>query len=172
MPRWQLSTFLECGWDCVVFAVAAVECGGGDHWAGIQNCCFHRWLPYKQKEIVWIVCYDAHWTEFKFRKNWCPIWSVKTSFCQKRYGILYDWSLERDLETSCKTGFLTVYCIPGASEAWELGQLSAVNVLKVLNGIKKNKEIKKHVILKELTFLNYLFGCNWENHELFCISLS
>ncbi len=30
-------------------------------------------------------------TEFRF-----PIWRAKTSFCQKRYGSLYDWSLERE----------------------------------------------------------------------------
>ncbi len=28
------------------------------------------------------------------RKKWSPIWSVKTSFCQKRYGSQYDWSRE------------------------------------------------------------------------------
>ncbi len=36
-------------------------------------------------------------SEFIFRKNLSPIWSLTTSFCQKRYGNQHGWSLERYL---------------------------------------------------------------------------
>ncbi len=35
------------------------------------------------------------------KRSCLPIWSLKTSFCQK----IYDLSLERDLYTGFKTGF-------------------------------------------------------------------
>jgi hypothetical protein len=41
----------------------------------------------------------------RIRKKWSPIWRVKTSFCQKRYGSLYNWSLEIETSaTGLKTG--------------------------------------------------------------------
>jgi len=33
----------------------------------------------------------------EFNKKESPIWSLKTSFYQMRYGCLYDWSLEREI---------------------------------------------------------------------------
>jgi hypothetical protein len=46
----------------------------------------------------------------KYRKKWSPIWSVKTSFFQKRYGIV----LSREILTGLKTGFY------GAWHKWSL----------------------------------------------------
>jgi hypothetical protein len=58
-----------------------------------------------KETAFWIVFVEAPRTmcgthipyeaEFKFRKKLFP--SLKTSFCPKRYGSLYDWSLEREI---------------------------------------------------------------------------
>ncbi len=47
----------------------------------------------KQFEIINRNC--VTFRELKFRKKISPIWSGKTSFCQKRNGSLHDWSLEK-----------------------------------------------------------------------------
>ncbi len=90
------------------------RCCGVAHWA--SNChspLFHWRLPRgagaKQQPLplahhLQIFAPEggteekANTPEFIFRKKRSPIWSVKTSFCQKRYESQYDdWSLERYL---------------------------------------------------------------------------
>ncbi len=61
--------------------------------AAIVASLWFTWDILRWRENVWL----GSCTEFKFRKKFFPIWSVKTSVCQKRYGSHYDWSLEREI---------------------------------------------------------------------------
>ncbi len=59
--------------------------------------------------IQLIIRHEAKHTESKFRMKRSPIWSVKNSFCLKRYWSLYDWFIERDLQIGVKTGFYSAW---------------------------------------------------------------
>ncbi len=72
----------------------------------VLNPVYRSDLSLEKRSII--ETFDKHWfscfsnqrsqlSEFELRKKCFSIWRVKTRFCQKRYGILFDWSVEREI---------------------------------------------------------------------------
>ncbi len=84
--------------------------------------------------------------EFKFGKKGSPIWNMKTSVCQKRYGSLYDWTLERKI---CESVLKNWILWRDIERSWRpfseffFSRLSKKNPKNVGPPLRANKQIRR-----------------------------
>jgi hypothetical protein len=69
---------------------------------------------------------------------------MTTSFCQKRYGSLYDRSLERDLQIGFKTGFYRAFT--GQMEC--LSEFGPSTVERIISICVHGQSVRRFKILK------------------------
>ncbi len=108
-----------------------------------RHSWYHKGLPLLYTSLQTIA---TSWVQ-------TPIWSMKTSFCQKRYGSLYDWSLEREI--CFKTGF---------GGPWRNGIPLRIWTLKAAmkNNTFRGKS-RDHLPPHSLCFLTAIVAKNWQN---------